>query len=608
MEIKKGYKQTEIGIIPEDWEVKNTKEIFTFLSTATYSRAQLGDNGDIQCLHYGDIHTKYNNFVDFNKIELPRILNQKNTKYALLQDGDIVMADASEDYVGLCKSIEIKNIKETKAISGLHTILLREKGKEFACGFKGFLFDISFVRNQLVDLATGMKVFGVSKKNLESVFLPIPPLSEQTAIAIALSDTDALITALDKLIAKKKLIKQGTMQQLLTGKKRLPGFSGEWVEKRMGEILNYEQPTNYIVKNTEYVENGIPVLTAGKTFILGYTNEIENIFSELPVIIFDDFTTATKFVDFSFKVKSSAMKILLKDRNCNLRFIFEIIQMIDFPLLDHQRYWISEYSNILVMIPFLKEQNQIATILSDMDAEIAALEAKRDKYKQVKTGMMQKLLTGQIRLVNTLSQRLSENRIISVYAHIIGGHIVNKLCGSKGWGRTKLQKSIHLVDYYCQLDLGGEYIRNITGPDNQLLMNHIDSKFRQYQHVRIEVKNDDRGRKYYNYIPTNSITEVEQAFECYSSEKQKTINNLLHKIKKMDLARAEIVSTLYAVWNNRIIKRQPINDDLLLEDFYDWSAHKSDFCPDLVLRGLNYMRQEDIIPIGWGKYIDKKRI
>jgi type I restriction enzyme S subunit len=184
---------------------------------------------------------------------------------------------------------------------------------------------------------------------------------------------------------------------------------------------------------------------------------------------------------------------------------------------------------------------------------------------------------------------------------------VNKLYGSRGWGRTKLQKSMHLIDYHCQLDFGYEYIRNIAGPDSQALMNHIDSKFKQYRHVRIEIiRNDGREGKHYNYIPTSMITEIEQVFNSYSTETQEAINNLLNKIKKMDLARAEIVSTLYAVWNNRIIKRQSINDDLLLSDFYDWSAHKSDYSPDLVLRGLNYMRQEDIIPIGWGKYIDKK--
>jgi type I restriction enzyme S subunit len=233
--------------------------------------------------------------------------------------------------------------------------------------------------------------------------LLIPPKVEQRAIAEALSDVDRLIEALDKKIAKKRLIKQGAMQELLTGKKRLPGFTEEWVHISLEDLLEYEQPTKYIVSSIDYIENGIPVLTAGKTFILGYTAETSGIYTNIPVIIFDDFTTDKKFVTIPFKVKSSAMKILqIKDKRYNLRFIYEIMQLIKFPLYDHQRYWISEYSKLQIYIPTdFKEQQAIATILSDMDKEISHLESKRDKYCLIKQGMMQKLLTGQIRLKTT---------------------------------------------------------------------------------------------------------------------------------------------------------------------------------------------------------------
>jgi type I restriction enzyme S subunit len=587
--------------------VKSVGEIFKFLSTATFSRAQIGNEGNIQYLHYGDIHTKYNEFVDFSKTSLPKVLKKNTLHYALLQEGDVIMADASEDYVGLCKSVEIKNLENQKAISGLHTILLREKGSIYKNGFKGFIFLIPEVRRQLCELATGMKVFGVSKKNLISVLLPVPTLAEQTAIATALSDIDALITALDKKIAKKKLIKQGAMQQLLTGKKRLQGFKDKWVEKTLGETLHIKHGKSQLGISDN---NGMyPILGTGG--IIGYTNQY---LYDKPSILIGRKGTIDKpqYFDTPFWTIDTLFYSLVYEFY-NAKFLYYKFCCIDWysyneasgvPSLNAKTI-----ENILISLPpTLEEQTAIATILSDMDSEITALEAKRDKYKQVKAGMMQQLLTGQIRLVNTSSQsqNLSENRIIPIAAHIVGGHIVNKLYGSKGWGRTKLQKSMHLVGYCCQLDFGSEYIRNVAGPDDQLLMNHIDSKFRQYRHVRIEVKNDGRGGKHYNYIPTSKITEIEQAFSRYPTEIQEAINNLLNKIKKMDLARAEIVSTLYAVWNNRIIKRQPINDDVLLRDFYDWSAHKSDFKQDLVLRGLNYMRQEDITPTGWGKYIDKK--
>lgn len=224
---------------------------------------------------------------------------------------------------------------------------------------------------------------------------------EQYKIAKALSDIDNLIISVEKLINKKQKIKQGVMQELLTGKRRLTGFTEQWESYELGELLDYEQPTNYIVKSTEYAENGIPVLTAGKTFILGYTDEIDGIYMEGPVIIFDDFTTVSKYVDFQFKVKSSAMKILkLRKSEYNLKLIYEVMQMIDFSMSDHKRYWISEYSKIKIKLPkSLDEQNSIARILVDMDKDIKQLNKKLNKYKDIKQGMMQELLTGRIRLI-----------------------------------------------------------------------------------------------------------------------------------------------------------------------------------------------------------------
>ena len=131
----------------------------------------------------------------------------------------------------------------------------------------------------------------------------------------------------------------------------------------LGEVLEYEQPTKYIVESTDYNDEfTIPVLTAGKTFILGYTNEKEGIFKDkLPVIIFDDFTTASKFVDFPFKVKSSAMKILnSNNKRANIKYLYYLMQNIKFPKNEHKRYWISEYSKIKISLPTLTVQNRIA--------------------------------------------------------------------------------------------------------------------------------------------------------------------------------------------------------------------------------------------------------
>ena len=209
-----------------------------------------------------------------------------------------------------------------------------------------FHYYVNYGNSLALEYCQGTKQQSYTAKIVKILPIIVPPtIEEQQAIASALSDVDVLITALEQLITKKRNIKQGAMQQLLTGKKRLPGFDGEWGLRKLEELLDYEQPTEYIVTDTEYDDNNdTPVLTAGKTFILGHTNEETGIFRNLPVIIFDDFTTTNKYVTFPFKVKSSAMKILkLKDKKANLGFVFEKMQLINFHLGDHKRYWISEY-------------------------------------------------------------------------------------------------------------------------------------------------------------------------------------------------------------------------------------------------------------------------
>ena len=169
-----------------------------------------------------------------------------------------------------------------------------------------------------------------------------------------------------------------------------------------------------------------------------------------------------------------------------------------------------------------------------------------------------------------------------------------------------MQKSLHLIGYCMQLNLGNEYIRNTAGPDDQQLMDYIDQKFRQYRHVNKVCEKLPDGKTHYSYTPTPMIQDVEVAYEKYSKELREQVDALIDKLNTMDLAGAEILSTLYAVWNNRIIKREQIADDLLIADFYAWSAHKADFEEIRVRKALNYMRKENIIPTGWGKYIDKR--
>ena len=194
------------------------------------------------------------------------------------------------------------------------------------------------------------------------------------------------------------------MQQLFpreretTPRLRFPEFrdAGPWEVKPLKEALDYERPDKYIVENDNYQSSGVPVLTANKSFILGYTNETNGIYKDVPVIIFDDFTTDKKLVCFPFKVKSSAIKILKGKKANNIRFLYELMTLIEFAPEQHKRYYISEYQNIAVPLPDPKEQQKIADCLSSIDEVIELQTKKLEALKAHKKGLMQQLFPREV--------------------------------------------------------------------------------------------------------------------------------------------------------------------------------------------------------------------
>ncbi len=253
--------------------------------------------------------------------------------------------------------------------------------------------------------AVGSTIKTIGLPYFKKLKIALPPYQEQEKIAQILSTWDQAISATEKLLKNSQQQKKALMQQLLTGKKRLLDengvkFSDEWQRIELGLLLDYQQPTPYLVESTAYIDSyETPVLTAGKTFILGYTNESSGIYQDqLPVIIFDDFTTDSKYVNFPFKAKSSAMKILTAKKGVSIKFVFEAMQMLQFTVGGHQRHWISIFSNLVIPLPNKKEQQQIAEVLSLADQEIETLQKKLDCLKQEKKALMQKLLTGKKRV------------------------------------------------------------------------------------------------------------------------------------------------------------------------------------------------------------------
>lgn len=220
--VKKNRKVTDIGIIPEDWDVKTFDELFKFLPTGTNARSDLSEQGDVGYIHYGDIHAKWRLFLDCDTESIPFISIKKIRNLPFVEEGDLVIADASEDYSGIGTSVELKNVRDKKIVCGLHTIFLRGKKNKIADGYKAYLTSIPVVKNALISKATGISVYGLSKNTIKNTRVPLPvDLKEQTSIAQVLSDMESEIEELEQKRDKYRELKVGMMHQLLTGRIRL---------------------------------------------------------------------------------------------------------------------------------------------------------------------------------------------------------------------------------------------------------------------------------------------------------------------------------------------------------------------------------------------------
>ncbi|MFC2017695.1 restriction endonuclease subunit S [Chloroflexota bacterium] len=323
-----------------------------------------------------------------NKVSAPRIFTSQITKEC--QKGDILMSVRAP--VGTVA----KSIHHACIGRGMAAIRAKKDNSQ------EFLYQwlLSF-EPKWQNISQGGTFDAVNSDEIRQLITSFPSSNEQQKIADCLTSIDELITAQTQKLEALKAHKKGLMQRLFPAKGetlpklRFPEFQdkGEWELKELCDCLDYLQPTKYLVSSTVYDDkHKTPVLTAGKTFVLGYTNETEGVFNEkLPVIIFDDFTTASKYVDFSFKAKSSAMKILLAKGDASIKFCYESMQMIKYEVGVHERHWISIFSKLSIPTPGPKEQQKIADCLTSVDELITAQTQKLEALKAHKKGLMQRL-------------------------------------------------------------------------------------------------------------------------------------------------------------------------------------------------------------------------
>jgi type I restriction enzyme S subunit len=423
-EQKPGYKHTRLGWIPEDWKISRFDEIFQFIPTYSFSRKELSKNqpndNDVFNIHYGDIHTSFHNEqLDFDKnLEVASLVDSTIDveKFKLLQEGDLVIADASEDYEGICDSVELKNVKNRKIIGGLHTFAVRDKSGLTSNGFRGFIFKNEIVKHNIKRVATGISVLGVSKSNISKILIPLPPVAEQIVISKALLKWETAITKLNALIKAKQKRKKGLMQQLLSGKKRLPGFDGEWETKRIEDIANEHSQKNgkgediEVLSCTKY-DGLVPSLQYFGRQVFG-----ENL-SSYKVVPRGYYAYATNHIEegsigyqniINVGLVSPMYTVFKTDESIHDDFFFRVLKSHRL-IHEYNRHmegsinrrgglrW-KNFKRIKVTIPEYEEQAVISQVLDIADKEIELLQQQLSQLKQQKEGMMQELLTGRKRL------------------------------------------------------------------------------------------------------------------------------------------------------------------------------------------------------------------
>jgi type I restriction enzyme S subunit len=390
----RGYKQTEVGVIPEDWEIVSTSRVCDMIVDCKNRTPPIFEMGDYAVVRTPNVRS--GKFVREDLYFTDENSFKEWTARAVPQPGDVLITrEAPLGEVCLAPS-------DLPVCLGQRMMLYRPNTAEVDYRFLLFALMSTGVQACLLKKIGGSTVGHAKVDDIRNLQIPLPPSRiEQEAIAEALSDADALIESLEQLLTKKRQIKQGAMQELLTGKKRLPGFAEKWQEKPFDAVLVRRNAKACQIQASEYQPIGRwPVIDQGKDPVVGFCDVYARCY-HCPnggVIVFGDHTCIVKFIDFDFVVGADGTQILEAVAGESTRFHAFQLQHRGIESTGYNRHFRFLKERLFLAPPF-PEQTAIASVLSDMDSELSSLETKLTKARQLKQGMMQNLLTGKIRLV-----------------------------------------------------------------------------------------------------------------------------------------------------------------------------------------------------------------
>ena len=399
-----GYKRTEVGVIPEDWERSSVRAIASSTRNAIVGGPFGSDLVSKDYVAHGVPVIRGQNMSGrwvSGSFVFVTPTKAKSLEANLAHPGDIIFTQR-----GTLGQVSLVPAKPFSAYLVSQSQMKLSVNRTVADPLFLFYFFTSYEQQKSIQgrtIQTGVPHINLGI--LREMHVRLPPLAEQCAIAEALSDVDGLLAALEALIAKKRAVKQAAMQQLLTGESRLPGFSGAWETKRLGDVAHIKTGSRnnqdkvdggqypFFVRSAtverinSYTFEGEAILVPGEGDIGGifhYVNERFDVHQRVYQISRFSTDVCGKFIYYSM--------VLCFGAHATLNTVKATVDSLRLPT----------FKNFALSLPSdVAEQRAIATVLSDMDAEIAALERRRDKTRAIKQSMMQQLLTGRVRLVKS---------------------------------------------------------------------------------------------------------------------------------------------------------------------------------------------------------------
>ncbi|MDZ7753656.1 MAG: restriction endonuclease subunit S [Gammaproteobacteria bacterium] len=422
-EVPPGYKRTEVGVIPEDWSVKALAHFVSALQAGVSvnsiaSDQPINDTPSVlktSCIQAGTFFP--------NQAKPISAKDHDRAKLSPKAETILISRMNTPDLVG--ESGFVEKDYEHLFLPDRIWMTIFKQAVRFSPRWLAYILSSPVYRKHLKEFATGTSgsMKNIAKGSLLNLKVPCPPDNEQSAIATALSDADALIESLDRLIAKKRAIKQAAMQQLLTGQTRLPGFTGEWETKQLGEVGRFRGGSGFPTMLQGETSGRYPFFKVSdmnnegnETFMEVASNYISEVTrKQLGAIAFPAksivfakvgaavFLERKKILSKPGCLDNNMAAFVIEDAAADFRFIHYVLLSTKLGSLVSTTALPSLNGKVLAGIecrlPSLNEQQAIATVLSEMDTEIEALKHRRDKARQIKQGMMQQLLTGLVRLV-----------------------------------------------------------------------------------------------------------------------------------------------------------------------------------------------------------------